>query len=184
MAIQAVTPEDVERKRRAGEPMVFIDVRTPAEYAALHAEGSVSVPLDQLSLAALPNGDRQPVYVICQSGARAARACERLKAYGLTNVFNVAGGTSAWERCGLPLMVGESRTISLERQVRIATGSLVLVGEVLGWHVHAAFHALSAFIGAGLVFAGITDWCGMGLLLGRMPWNRAASNPPAGRSAV
>jgi hypothetical protein len=68
--------------------------------------------------------------------------------------------------------------ISLERQVRIAAGLLVLLGELLGWHVHAVFHAIPVFVGAGLVFAGITDWCGMGLLLARMPWNRVASKPP------
>jgi rhodanese-related sulfurtransferase len=177
MAIQTIAPEEVERKRRAGEPVVLIDVRTPAEYVALHAEGAASVPLDKLSLTALPHGDRQPIYLICQSGGRAARACERLQAGGLTDVFNVVGGTTAWQQCGLPIVVGERGTISLERQVRIVAGLLVLLGELLGWHVHAAFHAIPVFVGAGLVFAGITDWCGMGLLLARMPWNRTVRKP-------
>jgi rhodanese-related sulfurtransferase len=180
MTIQSVTPEEVERRRRVGEPVMLIDVRTPAEYATLHAEGAVSVPLDQLSLAALPEGDRRPIYVICQSGARGARACERLQAGGVTDVYNIAGGTSAWQQCGLPVVAGERGVISLERQVRIAAGSLVLLGEVLGWHVHAAFHAIAVFVGVGLVFAGITDWCGMALFLARMPWNRAAVQKPPG----
>ena len=90
--------------------------------------------------------------------------------------MNVEGGTKACEQAGLPLVRGK-QVISLERQVRIAAGSLVLTGVILGWFVHPIFFGLSAFVGAGLVFAGVTDTCGMGLLLARMPWNRVS--PPA-----
>jgi hypothetical protein len=62
--------------------------------------------------------------------------------------------------------------MSLERQVRIAAGSLVLLGVALGAFVSQWLYGLSAFVGAGLVFAGLTDTCGMGMLLARMPWNR------------
>ena len=72
---------------------------------------------------------------------------------------------------GLPVVRGK-KAISLERQVRIAAGSLVLLGVLLGWLVHPAFIGLSAFVGAGLVFAGVTDTCGMGMMLARMPWNQ------------
>ena len=82
----------------------------------------------------------------------------------------------ACAQAGLPLVRGK-QVISLERQVRIAAGSLVLTGVILGWFVHPIFFGLSAFVGAGLVFAGVTDTCGMGLLLARMPWNRVS--PPA-----
>jgi rhodanese-related sulfurtransferase len=177
MSMQAISPHEVFRRRQAGEPHQMIDVRTPGEYAAVHAEGARTVPLDELDPAALKpaNGTSfdEPIYVICQSGARAAKACERLRAAGVANVFNVEGGTSAWERAGLPVVRGERPMMSLERQVRIAAGALVLLGALLGWQFHPAFHALSAFVGVGLMFAGITDWCGMGLLLARMPWNRA-----------
>jgi rhodanese-related sulfurtransferase len=116
--------------------------------------------------------DAPPLYVICKSGARAAKACEKFAAAGFANVACVEGGTAAWEQAGFPVVRGTSRVISLERQVRIAAGLLVLLGVVLGWHVHPVFHGLSALIGAGLVMAGVTDWCGMGLLLAKMPWNR------------
>jgi hypothetical protein len=112
------------------------------------------------------------LYVICKSGARAAKAVEKFRAAGFDNVISVAGGTTAWADAGLPVVRGTSRIISLERQVRIGAGSLVVLSVLLGWLVHPALFGLSAFVGAGLVFAGVTDWCGMGLLLARMPWNQ------------
>jgi hypothetical protein len=110
--------------------------------------------------------------VLCHSGGRAAKAVERFRQAGFTKVTSIEGGTVSWERAGLPVVRGAGNVISLERQVRISAGSLVLVGAALGWLLHPAFFGLSAFIGAGLVFAGVTDWCGMGMLLARMPWNR------------
>ena len=104
--------------------------------------------------------------------AGATKAVEKFRAAGFTNAISVEGGTTAWEKVGLPVVRGATRVISLERQVRIAAGSLVLLGVLLGWLVHPTFFALSAFVGAGLVFAGITDWCGMGMLLAKMPWNQ------------
>ena len=178
MPVQAVSPEDVRQRREAGRPVEIIDVRTPAEFGQVHAEGARSMPLDALDVNAVLRerngaaGGAEPLYVICQSGARAARACEMFEAAGFTNVVSIAGGTSAWARAGLPVVRGARRMISLERQVRIGAGSLVLIGLALGWFVHPAFLLLSAVVGAGLVFAGVTDWCGMGMLLAKMPWNR------------
>jgi rhodanese-related sulfurtransferase len=83
----------------------------------------------------------------------------------------VEGGTLAWIEAGLPVTRGTAKVISLERQVRIAAGALVLTGVLLGWFVHPPFFGLAGFVGAGLVFAGITDFCGMGLLLAKLPWN-------------
>jgi rhodanese-related sulfurtransferase len=100
----------------------------------------------------------------------------------VAEVYNVEGGTAAWERAGLQVVRREGRrVISLERQVRIAAGSLVLIGVTLGWLVHPALFGLAAFVGLGLVFAGVTDWCGMGLLLARMPWNQKAKPPAVGK---
>ncbi|MBO0696981.1 MAG: DUF2892 domain-containing protein, partial [Zavarzinella sp.] len=103
-----------------------------------------------------------------------------LLAAGCPDVMNVEGGTAAWAAAGLPVVRGR-KAVSLERQVRIAAGLLVVLGAVLGWLVHPAFVGLSAFVGAGLVFAGVTDTCGMGMLLARMPWNRSCT--PGARSA-
>jgi rhodanese-related sulfurtransferase len=160
----------------------LIDVRTPAEFEECHAVAARCVPLDRLDpkavMAARPDPS-DPLYVICRSGSRAKMACDKFRAAGFDNVVCVEGGTLAWDAAGLPVKRGR-KVMSLERQVRIAAGSLVLLGVALGFLVHEALFGLSAFIGAGLVFAGITDTCGMGMLLARMPWNqRAPAVPPA-----
>ena len=152
-----------------------IDVRTPAEFREVHAVKARNKPLDSLDPDAVMkerNGTAgDPLYVICRSGSRAAKACEKFIAAGYTNVVNVEGGTNAWDQAGLPVVRGK-KTISLERQVRIAAGFLTLLGAVLGFFVHPYLIGLSAFIGAGLMFAGITDTCGMGMMLAKMPWNQ------------
>jgi rhodanese-related sulfurtransferase len=175
MSVPTITPSRLEELRTAGKAVDLIDVRTPVEFREVHVAFARNVPLDRLDPAAALR-DRtappeEPLYVICRSGSRGRQACEKLLAAGFANVVNVEGGTLAWAECGLPVVRGQ-KAISLERQVRIAAGSLVLLGVLLGWLVHPAFLALSAFVGAGLVFAGITDTCGMGLLLARMPWNQ------------
>jgi rhodanese-related sulfurtransferase len=159
---------------KSDRPLTIWDVRTPAEFAAVHVARARSMPLDQLDPAAVSAGRStcdEPIYVICQYGARGASAAERLAAAGIAPVFNIEGGTSAWEKAGLPVERSGGKVISLERQVRIAAGSLVLIGLVLAKLIHPAFAGLCAFVGAGLVFAGVTDYCGMGMLLAKMPWN-------------
>ena len=166
-----------------GKAMTIIDVRTPAEFERVHVKGAQLKPLDGLDARSVAQCCEDPadaVYVICQSGGRAAKACEKLEAAGFENVYSIEGGTSAWERAGLPVERGNCRVISLERQVRIAAGLLVLIGLALAWTIHPYFLALTAFIGAGLIFAGITDFCGMAILLSKLPWNRRGSvNPTA-----
>ena len=116
-----------------------------------------------------------PLVIICGSGNRAAQARERLARLGFSNLACLAGGLAAWEASGFPVERDERAPWSLERQVRVAAGALVLAGAALGWLAHPGFHGLSAFVGAGLVFAGVTDWCGMGLLLAKAPWNRRSN---------
>ena len=117
----------------------------------------------------------QPVFVLCRTGVRAKKAAEILTREGFSEATVVEGGRLAWGDAGLPLERGRISMVSLERQVRIAAGSLVLIGLILGYFVTPWFIALSAFVGAGLVFAGITDYCGMGLLLAKLPWNTRQS---------
>jgi rhodanese-related sulfurtransferase len=175
MSVQTITPRELEDLRLRGSPVDLVDVRTPVEYREVHAEPARSVPLDRLDPRALMearDGSRdEPLYMICRSGSRGRQACEAFQGAGFANVINVEGGTLAWEQAGLPVVRGK-KAMSLERQVRIAAGSLVVLGTALGAFVHPAFLGLSAFVGAGLVFAGVTDTCGMGMVLARMPWNR------------
>jgi rhodanese-related sulfurtransferase len=173
MNTATISPRELHELRKT-RPVDVIDVRTPAEFREIHAEGARLIPLNRLDpkvVAGGRNADAGPLYVICRSGGRARQACERFVAAGFADVVSVEGGTQAWEAAGLPVVRGK-KMISLERQVRIAAGLLVLLGSVLALTVDPLFAALPAFVGAGLVFAGVTDTCGMGLLLARMPWNQ------------
>jgi rhodanese-related sulfurtransferase len=184
--VATIEPEALAALMRQGGAIELIDVRTPAEYRELHAEPARLVPLDALDpdalLAARGRAEDMPLYVICRTGGRAQKACEKLRAAGCRNVVNVAGGTLAWERSGLPVVRGK-KSVSLERQVRIAAGSLVFAGTLLGAFVHPAWLVVPAFVGAGLVFAGVTDTCGMGMVLAKMPWNQVQTEVTSGCQA-
>jgi rhodanese-related sulfurtransferase len=181
-----ITPKGLAERHAANQHVELIDVRTPVEFREIHVAFARNVPLERLDPQAIAAGRRdragEPLYVICRSGNRASQACEKLAIAGIP-VVNVEGGTLAWDAAGLPVLRGQ-KAISLERQVRIVAGFLVLVGAVLAIAVHPYFAGLSAFVGAGLMFAGITDTCGMALLLARMPWNQVGpANQPAACTA-
>ena len=151
----------------------LIDVRSPGEYHERHVEGFENRPLDQLTAEGLEDG--KPVAVMCLSGKRASKGAERLSEAGVVDVRVIEGGIKAWEDSGKDVVRGQA-VISMERQVRIAAGLLVFIGVALGFFAHPAFLILSAFVGAGLTFAGITDTCGMGMLLSKAPWNRSCAH--------
>lgn len=169
-----ISPSQIAELKKSHK-VNLIDVRMPTEYREVHAEGAVNVPLDQLDPTKLmpgPESDANtPVYLICKSGSRSAMACRKFKDAGFENAVSVTGGTQAWEQAGLPVQRGK-KSVSLERQVRIVAGFLTLTGAILGYFVNVHCIALSGFIGAGLMFAGITDTCGMGMMLSKMPWNQ------------
>ncbi len=173
MSIKTISPSQFAELNRSGKT-ALIDVRTPAEFREVHIENARNVPLDQLDpvglMTARNGAASEPLYLICKGGVHSAKACEEFIKAGFENVISIEGGTSACIAAGLPVVRGK-KTISLERQVRIAAGSLVLAGAV-GSLWYYPLIGLSAFVGAGLVFAGITDTCGMGMLLARMPWNK------------
>ncbi len=173
--VPSLSPQRVKECMERGDCVMLLDVRTPAEHRSVHASGAKNIPLDTLSSDACKAlcaeaGDGK-VYVICKSGARARMAAQKLAGMGLRNAIVVEGGTDAWEQAGLPVERGKA-AMSLERQVRIAAGTLVAGGVLLSLLVHPAFVYLSLFVGCGLVFAGVTDTCMMGMLISKMPWNR------------
>ncbi|MCA9027902.1 MAG: DUF2892 domain-containing protein [Planctomycetaceae bacterium] len=153
-----------------------IDVRTPLEFREVRVVMARNVPLDALDPHTLMQ-DRDEsccdtLYVICKSGARGAKAQQKLISAGFTNVVNVEGGTDAWVKAGLPVIRGK-KAISLERQVRIAAGAITCLGAmaaIITGNVYLS--GIPAFVGAGLMFAGITDNCAMGMIVSKMPWNR------------
>ncbi len=179
MSFATITARHLHERLQAGEKIDLIDVRTPAEFREVHATVARNVPLETLDCQKLLQGRsaNEPLYVICRSGSRGKQACEKIAAAGYSHVINVEGGTLAWDQAGLPVVRGK-KAISLERQVRIVAGSLVVAGSVLSF-VHPYWAGLAAFVGAGLVFAGITDTCGMAMLLARMPWNQVPPTSPS-----
>ena len=173
MTIETIAATDIEAER-ALNPLL-LDVRSPAEFRGGHVRGAVNLPLELVTVAkvsALRGVDAtRHIVLLCAAGKRATVAAERLSGKGL-HLIVVSGGTDACAAAGLPLDKTSNGVISIERQVRIAAGTLVFGGVLLGANVHPYFYGLSGFIGAGLVFAGVTDWCGMGLLIARAPWNK------------
>lgn len=170
--MKTISPGELQKLLAAQPNLALLDVRTPVEFAEVHVPQAHSLPLDELNPATLPLAKDQPVYLLCRSGQRATKAADKLTKEGYTQPVVVTGGTLAWIEAGLPVNRGTTKVISLERQVRIVAGALVVTGVLLAHFAHPYFIGLSAFVGAGLVFAGITDFCGMGLLLARMPWNK------------
>lgn len=154
----------------------LLDVRTPGEFEAEHIEGSYNVPLDSLGehAAMIQARVEAPVVLVCRSGQRARMAETTLAAAGMANLQVLDGGITAWAAAGQPVRRGVPR-MSLERQVRIAAGAMAATGGFLALLLHPAFAAIPAFVGSGLVFAGVTDTCAMGLLIARLPFNRPAS---------
>ncbi len=150
----------------------FINVCTPTEYNEKHIEGVRNVPLDTLQEHLAEFKTKRTIYVHCRSGKRASQAIETLTALGVTaTLINVAGGILAWDEAGFTTKSDTTR-MPLMRQVLLTAGSLVTLGIILALVVNSYFVFLSLFVGCGLIFAGLTGWCGMSYLLAKMPWNK------------
>ena len=182
--VATITAQQLLDMKKKGDHLDLIDVRTPAEYREVHVNFARSLPLDQLDPKSMlaersTDGSGSPLYVICRSGSRSRQACEKLIAAGLTDVVSVDGGTQACEAAGVPVVRGK-KTMSLERQVRIVIGAMVLAGVALAVVGNDSLKpiglGISAFMGAGLVFAGITDTCALAMLIAKLPWNQAGGS--------
>ncbi|MGE4159547.1 MAG: rhodanese-like domain-containing protein [Planctomycetota bacterium] len=167
-ADRELSPEEVAGHVAMGE--ILVDVRNPDEFANGYVDGARLLPLPELQNRWRELQGQKPI-LMCQSGMRSERARLQLEGLGFPPLKTLKGGINAWKQANLPVKK-TSNVISIERQVRIAAGSLVVLGIALSWMFSPAFLFLSAFVGAGLVFAGITNTCGMAMVLMKMPWNR------------
>ncbi|KUN05995.1 transporter [Streptomyces yokosukanensis] len=169
---------DTDEARARLYDLTVVDVRTPGEYASGHLPGALNIPLDRIRRA-LPEmrqaAGRGDVLVVCASGARSENARKLLAEQGIPTA-TLLGGTAAWAAAGhelrRPTACGTRARWSMERQVRLTAGTLVLVGLLLGLLVHPALQLLAAGIAGGLVLSALTDTCGMAVLLGKLPHNR------------
>lgn len=178
--MNTISAHDFVKLTYSGTQLAVLDVRSYAEFDNEKVTGSRALPLHELNSEtiepalkelAAENFDCKNVYLMCQSGKRAELAIEKLNATNGVNFIVVEGGMNAAKVAGLKPEKGSSNVISIERQVRITAGLLVVTGVVLGTAVNNQFYFLSGFVGLGLTFAGVTDTCAMGILLSRMPWN-------------
>ena len=169
-------------RNRPATPALLVDVRSGSEFASGHIPGAVNIPMDQIE-ARLDDLDRNlQTVLICESGTR-ARITAALLEPCQRQIAILEGGTKAWREAGLPVVASVRTRWSLERQVRLGAGLLVVTGSILALTVNPLWGLLCGFTGLGLTFAGLTDICGMAAILGKMPWNKLSQCRIAGQSA-
>jgi rhodanese-related sulfurtransferase len=174
--MQTIQSRELDRQLGSGSAPMLLDVRTPVEHEEVHLDGARLMPLDELDPQRVrdsltPGGS---CVVICGSGGRAARAAQSLRDAGCGDVRVLEGGMNAWQEAGLPVIRSARRRLPLMRQVQLVIGSVVLAGTVGSLYVDPRLLWLAVFMGAGLVFAGASGWCGLAILLSKMPWNRSS----------
>ncbi|SHM50341.1 rhodanese family protein [Phytopseudomonas punonensis] len=171
MTLKTLSP--VETQAAIDDGARLVDIRSADEHSRERIPGAMNIPLDRIN--DLPH-DGGPIIFHCKSGMRtAANAVQLGDAAGDAPAYILGGGIDAWRQAGQPTFLDRSQPIEIMRQVQITAGALVLTGVLLGLLVAPGFFGLSAFVGGGLMFAGVTGWCGMARLLAVMPWNRRAT---------
>lgn len=171
--LQTISPTRAAELIRAGA--VLIDIREADEHAREHIPGARHHALSRIDRDSPARSGDDVLVFHCRSGARTQGSAAQLAAAApACQTYILDGGLDAWKKAGLPVTLDRSQPIDIMRQVQIAAGSLVLMGVMLGAFVTPAFYALSGFVGAGLLFAGVSGFCGMARLLAMMPWNRRA----------
>lgn len=166
-----ITPAELQSRLQSNE-VILIDIREASEYAREHIQGARLVPLAAIDGYDFNAETQKTAVFTCRSGNRTAMNAARLLAKGFREVHMLAGGLEAWKQAGLPVQRNAAAPLELQRQVQIAAGGLAFLGAVLAWLVSPGFILLSGFVGAGLMVAGMTGFCGMAHLLAVMPWNR------------
>jgi rhodanese-related sulfurtransferase len=172
---------DLKVALAADRQIRLLDVRTPAEFEGGHIAGSYNVPLATLGEHAAELAEvGAPVVLVCRGGNRARQAEQVLRESGMARLHVLDGGLSAWQGAGHPVRITGRVRWALDRQVRLAAGVIVLTGVLLSVLVNPAFLWVAAFMGAGLTFSAVADWCGLALLLNRLPYNRSAATCDVG----
>lgn len=172
-ALNKIDAEKAKALLDSGKALL-IDIRESDEFAREHVPGAHHVPLSGFNAADFTDEHDRIAIFHCASGARTAEAAPKILASSFAEVYQLNQGLAGWKKAGLGTVVNRSMPISIQRQVQITAGMMVLVGVVLGFAISPWFFALSAFVGAGLTFAGISGTCAMASLLAFMPWNRRA----------
>lgn len=172
LSLEMISPKNASVLIGKDASVKFLDVRSALEFSQAHIKDSINIPVDMLASKANElNQSKQTYIVLCRTGNRSAMAADMLIQSGIHSVKVLDGGITRWQKEGLAVVKGEGG-ISLERQVRIMAGSIVLIGILLSWLIHPWFIGISLFVSCGLIYAGLTDNCMMGMLLLRLPYNK------------
>jgi rhodanese-related sulfurtransferase len=172
MAIKNVDATTLKQWIDCGEA-VIVDVREPAENAAQSIPGATLLPLGKFHKNALPPSAGKKLVIHCHSGKRSMNACEKLLAEDPDfEVYNLEGGISAWSALGQPITSSGKFCLPLDRQVQLTIGLILVIGSLLAFIFSPAWLLLTGFIGAGLVFTGLTGFCGLAIVMAKMPWNQ------------
>jgi rhodanese-related sulfurtransferase len=169
--LKAIDPQSLKQWLDQDQ-ITLIDVREPSEHAGENIPGSILSPLSTFDPVNLPLNGSKPFVLYCQTSNRSGQAAQKLLSAGFEEVMHLQGGLNAWKQAGYPTIVNKNAPISIMRQVQMVAGSLVLIGTLLGVFVSPKFLFLSGFVGAGLLFAGITNTCAMAQLLAKLPYNQ------------
>ena len=172
--LNPITAQDLRRRLDAGDA-VLIDIRETDEHVREHILGARLAPLSAIDSHDFDRDRGKAAVFHCKSGMRTQANAARLLARGFREAYFREGGIEAWKAAGYGVHENKKAPLEIMRQVQITAGSLTVIGIALGWFVDPGFFALSAFVGAGLTFAGATGWCGMAMLLKAMPWNRTGA---------
>lgn len=173
MPIKTVDAITLKRWLDSGEAVV-VDVREPAEYESENIPGAKLIPLGKISKQLLPDTTGKKLVVHCRSGKRAGSACEKLLAEDPNlEIYNLEGGISAWSEAGLEVKSSGKFFLPLDRQVQLTIGLCVLIGSLLTYFVNPLFAIFTGFFGAGLSFAGLSGYCGLAMIMAKMPWNQS-----------
>ncbi|MCA9803397.1 MAG: rhodanese-like domain-containing protein [Cyanobacteria bacterium HKST-UBA02] len=178
---QEIAPAELQTLIPGEQPVQIIDVRTPLEFDTEHIKDSVNIPLDELGRRGSEIKKDMTTVLVCRSGKRAGMAAQTLAPYGFESRV-LTGGILGWRKAGLPVIEGKKR-LSLERQVQLTIGLILLTSVTLGYTISNLFFILAGFIGAGLTFAGLSGTCGLAILISKAPWNRLETTSKTGAGA-
>lgn len=172
--VHQTNPQQLQKWLEADQALV-VDVREPAEYKGGHIHSAVNKPLSTVCLkeVCMPEHAHKKLVLQCQSGKRSVMAVEKLLQENPSfDIYNLEGGITAWAAAGFATQQTGRKILPLNQQVQVTAGGLIVTGIMLGWFVHIGFVGIALFVGCGLMFAGLTGWCGMMKLLSKMPWNK------------
>ena len=166
-----LSPQELAAALAAGGCQL-VDVREPVEHAEAHVASARLIPLGQIEARCGEIDPHKPVVVMCHAGKRGQTAADKLRQLGFNDVRNLEGGLLAWKAAGMVCVEGTRKCLPLMRQVQLVIGLCVFTGSLLAVLVDPRWVYLPMFFGAGLIFAGSTGFCGLALLLAKMPWNQ------------